>query len=90
VPGPVAVPNEQPEPNAQPVVAVTEEAKGADAEALKAKEAEREAVYRGVLPRKPETAFAMWEGTPHDVAVPEAGGSASVINTILGLIPTGN
>ena len=77
VPGPVAVPNEQPEPNAQPVVAVTEEAKRADAEALKAKEAEREAVYRGVLPRKPETAFAMWEGTPHDVAVQKRGEPAS-------------
>ena len=28
--------------------------------------------------------------TPQDVAVPDAGGSASVINTIQGLIPTGN
>jgi hypothetical protein len=55
------------------VVAVTEEAKRAAAEAQKAQAAEREAVYRRVITRKPETAFAMWEGTPRDVAIQKRG-----------------
>ncbi len=55
------------------VVAVMEEAKRAEAEAQKAQAAEREAVYRRVITRKPETAFAMWEGTPRDVAIQKRG-----------------
>jgi hypothetical protein len=43
------------------------------AEIKKQADAERDAVYQSVLPRKPETAFAMWEGTPHDVAIQKRG-----------------
>jgi len=32
-----------------------------------------EAIYNAILPRKPQTAFAMWEGTPHDVALQKRG-----------------
>ncbi len=43
------------------------------AEANKPTAAELEAFYRAVVQRKPETAFAMWEGTPHDVALQKRG-----------------
>jgi DNA-binding GntR family transcriptional regulator len=39
--------------------------------------ADRDATYRAVLPKKPETAFAMWEGTPHDAAIQKRGEPAS-------------
>jgi len=47
------------------------------ADAKKAAAAERAAVYEAVLPRKPETAFAMWEGTPHDTAIQKRGEPAN-------------
>jgi len=43
------------------------------ADTKKAVETRLANIYQTVLPKKPETAFALWEGTPHDVAIQKRG-----------------
>jgi len=79
----VAESNPLPTPDAMPagppvqVAADTNATKPETLDLKKAAEAERAATYKAVLPQKPETAFAMWEGTPHDVALQKRGEPAS-------------
>jgi len=66
-----------PKPSPSVAGGESDESKRQAAEAQKAVEAQREETYRAVLPQKPETAFAMWEGTPHDVALQKRGEPAN-------------
>ena len=70
----LALPGE--EPGAQLTQTATlpaAEAEHGTTDPKKAAEATLAAIYQTVLPEKPETAFALWEGTPHDVAIQKRG-----------------
>ncbi len=62
-----------PEPKAMIAVAGTSANSGSAEDAEKARLAAREAAYAAALATKPDTAFAMWEGTPRDSALQKRG-----------------